>query len=1155
MTKYFKRPIALFMTIFLLFSLCTPAALAEGDPETDVAVFQSEPEPVGDETAAPTAEESGAVSYVVVNKPTVATPDNQEILIGLDAANAADWAVLTVRNEATGETADYEAAELTEGAVLFRIDCTAEQAGTYTLESIRYCVDGAQTEAGFADIGVTAVYGVDAQADSEPDAMVVSDAEEADAGAEPDVVFDVTTIDNGGDTQLSDSVEQALSDAAADADTSNTVSAQSMDEAMTAAVQSAGANAVVVLDPGHGTIKSKGAGLDPGASYTYKGVKYQEKDLTLKIAQYCKAELETYAGVKVYMTREGDVTDKVVTIKDRVDIAHSYGADVLVSIHLNSAGGDTTSAHGAEVYYPNTNGANSSVSSEGKKLGAEILKQLTALGLTTHGGEDGLHIRNSTEDSFEDGSKQDYYGINRYSKEYGFPGIIVEHAYLNNESDFQHYLSSDEKLQKLGVADATGIANYLGLSKGSSDPVTVYNGMDYSDVYDYNYYIEKYPDVAKQCNYDDQKVLNYFVEKGMTQAQQASAEFDPVSYRYEYANLRQTYGNTWAGYYHHYIRWGKSSGLHGTGCTQCQGYATGYAGDGLDYAAVYDYNYYIAKYPGLDKQFGYDDQKVLNYFVEQGMAQAQQASAEFDPVSYRNEYADLRQTYGSAWAGYYRHYVRWGKAAGLHGTGCTQLQGYATYYAGDGLDYAAVYDYNYYIDKYPNVAKQCNYDDQKVLNYFVEEGMAQAQQASAEFDPVSYRNEYADLRQTYGSAWAGYYRHYVRWGKAAGLHGTGCTERQGYVTYYAGDGLDYAPVYDYNYYTAQYPDVAKQCGYDDQKVLNYFVEQGMAQAQQASAEFDPVSYRNEYADLRQTYGSAWAGYYRHYVRWGKAAGLHGTGCTQLQGYATYYAGDGLDYAPVYDYNYYTAQYPDVAKQCNYDDQKVLNYFVEQGMAQAQRASAEFDPVYYRNSNPNLQATYGTVWAGYYQHYIRWGKAAGLQGASDTEYHVIASAATATASQMAGLFTSKKASFDESLYGMTLNQFCQLYAEECQSEGIDPAVAFCQAMIETGWLKYGGQVKAEQLNFAGIKNADGSAFATFSSVREGIRAQVQHLKAYASTDVLKNPCVDPRFNLVKRGSAPYVEWLGADANPNGTGWTPDEGYGKKIIDLMDQLYRI
>ena len=187
-------------------------------------------------------------------------------------------------------------------------------------------------------------------------------------------------------------------------------------------------------------------------------------------------------------------------------------------------------------------------------------------------------------------------------------------------------------------------------------------------------------------------------------------------------------------------------------------------------------------------------------------------------------------------------------------------------------------------------------------------------------------------------------------------------------------------MYDYNYYIAKYPEVLNKVGYDDQKVLNYFVEQGMAQHQQASAEFDPVSYRFEYADLRKAYGDTWAGYYNHYVRWGKAAGLHGTGCTEMKGYATVYAGNGLDYAAVYDYNYYIAKYPEVLNKVGYDDQKVLNYFVEQGMAQHQQASAEFDPVYYRNSNPSLQNAYGDTWAGYYNHYVRWGKAAGLQGA-------------------------------------------------------------------------------------------------------------------------------------------------------------------------------
>ena len=239
-------------------------------------------------------------------------------------------------------------------------------------------------------------------------------------------------------------------------------------------------------------------------------------------------------------------------------------------------------------------------------------------------------------------------------------------------------------------------------------------------------------------------------------------------------------------------------------CTRCgkeSKHLTVYAGDGLNYASVYDYNYYIKKYPDVVKKVGTDDAKVLAYFVEQGMAQHQQGSAQFDPVSYRLEYADLRKAYGNTWAGYYRHYVRWGEAAGLHGTGCTEMQGYVTVYG--SLDYASVYDYNYYIAKYPSVFNKYGYDDAAVLSYFVEKGMAQHQQASAEFDPVSYRFEYADLRKAYGDTWAGYYNHYVRWGKAAGLHGTGCTEMKGYVTVYG--SLDYASVYDYNYYIAKYP--------------------------------------------------------------------------------------------------------------------------------------------------------------------------------------------------------------------------------------------------------------------------------------------------------------------------------------------------------------
>ncbi len=66
------------------------------------------------------------------------------------------------------------------------------------------------------------------------------------------------------------------------------------------------------------------------------------------------------------------------------------------------------------------------------------------------------------------------------------------------------------------------------------------------------------------------------------------------------------------------------------------------------------------------------------------------------------------------------------------------------------------------------------------------------------------------------------------------------------------------------------------------------------------------------------------------------------------------------------------------------------------------------------------------------------------------------------------------------------------------------MAFTQAMKETGFLRYGGAVKIEQYNFAGIgATDDGGTPASFESVRLGVRAQVQNLKAYASSESLNN----------------------------------------------------
>ena len=127
---------------------------------------------------------------------------------------------------------------------------------------------------------------------------------------------------------------------------------------------------------------------------------------------------------------------------------------------------------------------------------------------------------------------------------------------------------------------------------------------------------------------------------------------------------------------------------------------------------------------------------------------------------------------------------------------------------------------------------------------------------------------------------------------------------------------------------------------------------------------------------------------------------------------------------------------------------------------------------------------------------------------------------------------------------TINDFCQIVLEEANAEGVKAEILFAQAMYETGWLQFGGSVKAEQCNFGGIGAINTSAAGVaFDNVRIGLRAQAQHLKAYASFETLNNACVDPRFHKVDRGVAPCLEDL------DGRWAVPGVGYGKRIALIV------
>ena len=129
------------------------------------------------------------------------------------------------------------------------------------------------------------------------------------------------------------------------------------------------------------------------------------------------------------------------------------------------------------------------------------------------------------------------------------------------------------------------------------------------------------------------------------------------------------------------------------------------------------------------------------------------------------------------------------------------------------------------------------------------------------------------------------------------------------------------------------------------------------------------------------------------------------------------------------------------------------------------------------------------------------------------------------------------------------KIAKLYITECQTEGINSDIAFVQMCLETNYLRYGNLVTKDKNNFCGLGAIDkNNPGLKFKSMKEGVRAHIQHLHAYGTTEdiPLKNELVDPRYKFVKpRGKATDIFGLA------GT-WAADKEYGAKLDRLLSEL---
>ena len=191
--------------------------------------------------------------------------------------------------------------------------------------------------------------------------------------------------------------------------------------------------------------------------------------------------------------------------------------------------------------------------------------------------------------------------------------------------------------------------------------------------------------------------------------------------------------------------------------------------------------------------------------------------------------------------------------------------------------------------------------------------------------------------------------------------------------------------------------------------------------------------------------------------------------------------------------------------------------------------------------PSPYVTNGEAWQAF---------KAGLVEPEKEELTKITGKSVATAGQMAAYLISKNPA--AAPYAL---EHAQIYLEEGAVENIRADGAWAQRCLETGNDTFAGSaVTFDQYNFCGHGvTQNGMRGTIFPDLRTGIRAQIQHLKAYASTQKLKQECVDNRFKYVKRGCSPYFEWLGIQENPKkGGAGTAGAGYGGKIIAILDNI---
>ena len=1116
MAKKLKPLLALVLSVFMSVSTLNNMYTVRADDEITQEgpiVEETQTEEETTEEQVPTVEEeevpvvekepvveeeqlgdSNMMEYFLVDNPVLSNGETENFVLSLNNAEGYSDFRLTIQKE-NGSTFDLESTEQVDNLVKFSRVFSEEEKGQYSVTTLHYVYNGQSYYLNFSDLEMDVKFGVDQEYDG----------------------YDATLPDLTEDSISSEGVIEVTDVNKAEEEIVNGVASQPATMSVDEFSRHATGGMTICLDPGHG-------GSDSGANAFGR----KESDLTLKIAQYCKEELAKY-DVNVVMTRTTDTRlseEAAMDLKNRVEVAKKAGASYFISIHINSAA--NSAAKGAEVYYPNTSG-NKNLSSNGQNLAKAIQSQLASLGLYDRG----IKIRNYTDgttSSNPNSSDQDYYGVIRYAKEVNITGLIVEHCFISNKEEFDKYLGSNAKLQQLGIADAKGIVSALGLQAKNADIDTLAaekrnvladGTYTISTLLNSNYVL----DVKDGSTSNGANIQLY--EANDTAAQQFKVSHDSQGY--------VTFTN---------VKSGRVLDLNGaivkdagniqqytSNGTRAQKWIVKQDGNGYVVMSAINPNYILDLNGGsvrngsniqLHSVTGSNSQRwnITKYVSKDeriNSLAAQNKNTLADGVYEINSVKNSNYTLDVNSAS-----TRNGANVQLYLRNGTQAQAFRVSHDSQGfvtftnINSGKVIDLDGAITKNGRNIHQYASNGTRAQKWIV-------QQSGSGYSIVSAIDTSFALDIRNGSVYSGSNIQLYKSNNTAAQQWTFnkyVTERERCDSYASQnkDRMVDGVYYIKNQNVGFALDVADGSLYGGANVQLYSLNKTNAQKWKITHDSTGyVSFQNVGSGMYLT--------------------ASGSGIT----------------ANVYQ-----------QKQTNdYNQKWIVMFDNNQNLRIVSALNSTMaldvkDGKIRRCSNIQLYTSNNTNAQKWVFEYINTNATGGLMQIMGTSQTTVAQMVRYYNSNASG-YDTFKAKYNGKYNGVlakggasTINQFAQIFYEEATAEGVRAEVAFTQCMKETGFLKYGGDVLPNQYNFAGIGATGAVHGASFSNVRMGIRAQIQHLKAYGSLDGLTNLCVDPRFNLVKRGSAQYVEWLGIKENPNGYGWATSKSYGHDIVSMVNVL---